>query len=31
MVVMARKLKHTVEEHIAEVLDSWRDFGDFSS
>ena len=34
MVVMAEKLKHTVEEqevHTMEVLDSRRDLDDFSS
>ena len=34
MVVMAEKLKHTVEDsevHTMEVLASRRDFGDFSS
>ena len=34
MAVMARKLKHTVEEqemHTVEVLASRRDLGDFSS
>ena len=34
MVVMAEKLKHTMEEpevHTVEVLASRRDFGDFSS
>ena len=34
MVVMDEMLMHTVEEqvmHIVEVLDSKRDFGDFSN